>query len=102
MRLPCMGRSLPHLMLLYASERLRIPASWRPSRDKLLPAAFGHGHAQFVGAGPPAVRPYCDDIEAGNLLVGYLCALLIGILAQAALHGQAGLRGDAGHQLYVT
>ncbi len=39
------------------------------------------------------------DVETGDLLVGDLDALLVGVLVQPAPDGEPGLRGGAGDQL---
>ena len=40
------------------------------------------------------------NVEVGDLLVRHLGTLFIGVPVQAALHGEAGLRGSAGDQLH--
>ena len=40
------------------------------------------------------------DVEAGDLRVGHLGALLVGVFVQPALRRQAGLRRGAGDQLH--
>jgi hypothetical protein len=41
----------------------------------------------------------CGDVEAGDLVVGHLGALLVEVIVQPTLDGEPGLRGRAGDQL---
>src|SRR3954451_17325269 len=41
----------------------------------------------------------CGDVEAGDLVVGHLCALLVEVMVEPTLDGEPGLRGRAGDQL---
>src|SRR3954462_1037549 len=53
------------------------------------------------GVVPLAMEIRCGDVEAGDLGVGHLGALLVEVMVQPTLNGEPGLRGCAGDQLDV-